>query len=436
MAFLYNARFSFEIDDTPDPIAGTIIAASSVSSVDLIRGKRSKDLTRLKHLQRRFLDPQLYMAGLDPALERTVVERLASYPWFHGQDIPEYDSGEYRNPTAWKKQHAADLLSRWTRKVPTSDAAIRRSAHGAVQLQQSIGCCAVILPVPLTTIADQSLERELEWIDAGIDAAAQLHTSVPLYATIAISEAALHNIDPFDNPLIHTISNQISSRTELAGAYVVFEQSDPGSYVWTAHDPLLSLMILADDLCRGSKQDVVVNYLGSFGAVVTAVGASAWASGFNQSQRRFSLRATQGRARPRYYSLSLAGDIGAESDLKRTQDRGLAAQLFTPTQADLRLRRALSAGQTPNAVPEWQYSIGNTAASKSHYMEIVAKFGAYLSGLSSSGRVNAIQDWLTQAQSLASQLATAGFAPTGPTDIVHQRVWLQVFERWRSYAKQ
>jgi hypothetical protein len=436
MAFFYNARFTFDIDETPEPIPGTIIAASSVSAVDFIKGKRAKDLARLKHLKHRYLDPQLYMAGLDPALEPKTVERLASYPWFHGQDIPKYDSGEYKNPTQWKQKHAGDLLGRWTRKVPSGSAAVRKAAHGAVQLQLSIGCCAVILPGPLTTITDQSFERELEWMDAGIEAAAELKANLPLYATVAISEAVLHNVAPVDNPLIHAISNQISSRKELAGAYVVFEQSEPGSYVWKAHDPLLCLMILTDDLHRGSKKDVIVNYLGSFGSVATAAGVSGWASGFNQSQRRFSLRATQGRARPRYYSIALAGDIGVEDDLKRIHDRGLSSQLLTPTQADARLRQALASGQTPAAVPEWQYRNGNTGAAKSHYMEAQARLGAYLHALPPDKRVEEIQNWLVNAQNLASQLAKIGFNGSGPTDVVHQRVWLEVLEKWRAYAKQ
>jgi hypothetical protein len=436
VAFFYNARFSFETEPTPAPIAGTIIAASSVSSVDLMKGKRAKDLTRLDHLKVRFLDPQLYMAGLDPALDGPAVERLASYPWFHGQDIPQYDSGEYRNPTSWKRQHAAELLARWTRTIPSTNRAIRNAANGAVKLQQSVGCSAIILPGPLTTIADQSFERELGWIDAGIEAAAESQVKLPLYATVALSEAVLHNVNPFENPLIHTITNQISARIELAGAYVIFEQSDPGSYVWQAHDPLLCLLLLTDDLSRGSKKDVIVNYLGSFGAVATAAGASVWASGFNQSQRRFSLKATKGRARPRYYSGSLIGDIGVENDLRRVHDLGLDSSLLTPTQADAPLRRALAAGQGPNAVPDWQYRIGNTTASKNHYMEIVANIGVNLNKFPSRNRVEEIHRWLTDALRLASRLRSQGFANGAATDITHQKVWLDAFERWRSYASQ
>jgi len=51
-------------------------------------------------------------------------------------------------------------------------------------------------------------------------------------------------------------------------------------------------------------------------------------------------------------------------------------------------------------------------------------------------RVEEIQKWLVNAQNLASQLANVGFTGSGPTDVVHQRVWLEVLEKWRAYAKQ
>ncbi len=437
MAFLHNARVTFKSEPTPQPVAGTIIAAATVHALDFIKGERARDLAVLKHLQRRILDPQLYLAGLDPAIDEPAVEKLASYPWFYGQNLPEYDSGEYKNPTQWKKRHATSLLKEWTRRVPTQAAAIGKSARGAVQLQKKIGCFVIVLPSPLITIVDQSFERERDWIDAGIEAARDLKIREPLYATVAISEAVLHNVDPFDNPLIHTISNQIASRAELAGAYIVLEQSDPGSYVWKSHDPLLCLMILIDDLCRGAKKDAIINYCGSFGAVATAAGASSWASGYSQKQRRFSLVAKTGRSHPRYYSLALAGDIGVEHDLERIHNhaRALATQLMTSTSADAKLRGALFAGHPVDEIPEWQYTLGNTSTAKRHYMEVVSSFGAKLQALSRSARIKEIHRWLGEAQNLASQLAKIGFPGSGPTDIVHQRVWLEVFEKWQRYAK-
>jgi hypothetical protein len=431
MMFFYNARYGFALE-SPVEIPGSIIAASCVSAIDL----RKRKFSRFPHFSRRLLDPQLYMAGLDPAIQREAVERLASYPWFHGLDVPKYDSGEYRNPTQWKKEHGDNLVSKWKRKIPDAPSAVSKSARAAVEMQLIIGCSSILLPGPLTTIADQTLETELAWIDAGLQACSEFGTDKPVYATVALSEAVLHNVDPFKNQLIRTISDQIAHRRELAGAYILFEQADVNSYVWTSRDPLLCLMLLVDDLCRGAKKDAIVNYFGSFGAVASAAGASIWSSGFFQSQRRLSLRATSGRTRPRYYSLSLAGDVGVENDLKRLQDMGFGPKVFSPTTADERLRHALAKGQTPAVVPEWQYRIGNRTASQDHYIEIVARLGAKLEGLNRDGRVAEVKNWLEKANALASQLVEKGFGAGGQTEVVHQRLWLDVFNTWQQYVKQ
>jgi hypothetical protein len=164
--FFYNARHCFTLKPTPVQIPGSIIAASCLSAVDL----RKRKFAQFPHLAKRLLDPQLYMASLDPNIQKESVERLASYPWFYGLDVPRYVSGEYRNPTEWKKKHSGSLVAKWKRQVPEAAAAIVKSAHAAVEMQIAVGCTSIILAGPLTTIADQSLEKELAWIDAGLQA--------------------------------------------------------------------------------------------------------------------------------------------------------------------------------------------------------------------------------------------------------------------------
>lgn len=428
----YNTRYGFKLSPTIPVIPGSIIAASCIAAVDL----RKRKFSKFGHLGHRLLDPQLYMATLDPAVQPDEVARLASYPWFHGHNVPQYDSGQYKNPTSWKQQYKSHLVAQWTRQVPSGDAEIARAARAAVELELALGCEAIILPGPLTTVADQTFETELAWVDAGLQACTDLKVSVPVYATVAMAEAVLHNVNPFTNQLIHAISSQIAARQELAGAYVVFEQADPSLYVWTARDPLTALLVLIDDLHRGAGRKVIVNYFGAFGAVATAMGASVWSTGFFQSQRRFNLRAKSGRTRPRYYSLSLAGDIGVEDDIRRVQSLGFAQQLFTPTGADSGLRTALSKGLGPSAVPEWEYRMGNRTASQNHYMEVVARLGDYLQGLDEPSRITGIHEWLKQAVVLAALLREKGFSPAGPTDVVHQKVWLDVFEAWLAHTKQ
>jgi hypothetical protein len=428
--YFFNARLRFKIPTVNMPIPGSIIASSAIPSVDL----KKRPFQKHKHLTRRFLDPQLYMSSVDPALDDKTVSTLAAYPWFHGDEVPEYDSKEYDTRKEWKKQHKPKLVSKWTRKVTTDPGVIRKAARAAVKFQLDIGCEGILLAGPLTTMADQSLVPEVAWMEAGLEACGELKVRVPIYATIAISETVLQ-VPPLQNQLIHSFSNQVASRPELTGAYIVLEQMDPGSYFWTSKDALLSLLILVDDLHRGAKKKVIVNYVGTFGIVAQGVGTEIWSSGYFLMQRRFSLKGEMGIAHPRYHSLPLAGDIGLKEDLQRIHKAGLVDKLMSPTEADIVLRAALQKGKTPNDVAEWQYRPNNWPAAQRHYLEIVSDIGAKLHKMSLPERREWVHEWLKGAVKLVNVLKENKLVSKA-TNIDHQKVWLDVFEEWRDYAKQ
>src|SRR5205814_901602 len=129
---------------------------------------------KLTHFRRRLLDPQLYMASLDPAVDDDAVSRLAAYPWFHGSDVPQYDSGEHGTRTAWKEENKEGLVAKWTRTLPSDSESVRKGARAAVDFQLKMGCDGIILASPLTGMADQTLQREMEWIEAGLQACLEL----------------------------------------------------------------------------------------------------------------------------------------------------------------------------------------------------------------------------------------------------------------------
>jgi hypothetical protein len=428
--YFFNARFKFKVPAVAPPIPGSIIAASAISAVDL----QKRAFKKHEHLARRLLDPQLYMASIDPALDPDTVAKLAGYPWFHGHGVPKYDSGEYANRTEWKKQQRPLLLARWNRAVTTDPAAIRSAAHAAIEFQLKLGCDGILLAGPLTTMVDQSLEAELAWIEAGLEACEDLNVNRPVYATIALSENVLQ-VPALKNPLIHSFSNQIATRQQLAGAYIVLEQFDPNNYFWTSKDALMSLLILVDDIKRGANKSVIVNYVGTFGLVAGAAGAEIWSSGYYLSQRRFSSKSMTGRARPRYHSLALAGDIGLNEDLEKIQKAGLADKLMAPTSADAVLRAALRQGKTSADVAEWKYSLNNCAAAQEHYLEVASHTGAELENMSAQQRRDWVHAWLANAVQFVGVLKHGNLVGMS-TDTSHQQVWLDVFEEWQNYATQ
>ena len=157
-------------------------------------------------------------------------------------------------------------------------------------------------------------------------------------------------------------------------------------------------------------------------------------SGYYLSQRRFCRKGASGRAHPRYHSLSLAADIGLKADLDLLHNAGLTDKLMTPTTADKILRSALKAGKKTNDVAEWRYSQSNVTAAQEHYLELTSKVDSELSTRTPEERIEWVQAWLSGAAGYAKSVKQT--VSTGSTELLHQRIWLEVFQEWRNYAKQ
>ncbi len=434
--FYLNVRYRFALPLEAGPIAGGIIAASAMPAGQLLR----RDFRKYPYLQHRLFDPQLYLAGLDPNVARESVVKLASFPWFGSHGVPEYDSEKHGTLVKWKGKYGDKLIAAWPRKPVTKAGDIAAAAREAVRYQLSLECNAIILPLPLTTVATQHFAAETEWIDAGISACKELRVTLPIYATVALSDTALRGIsEPEKNPLLASITDQIASRDQLAGAYVVLEQTGQDSYVCTIRESLLSLLLVTDDLVRGASRQVIVNYAGTFGAVLAAAGASIWASGYYRSQRRLKLADFEddvGLARPRFFAPLLAGDVGVESELQMLfdRDRGLGDRLVPSTAGAKVVRDALEAGTFPLSSPEWAYEPNNVTAAAAHYTEVVSRLGARLRSLEPPKRVELVHRWLRGAVGLVDRIRAAGLARSTHTDLVHQRVWLDAYEEWKARA--
>jgi|SRR5579863_2590351 len=432
--FYHNTKYNFAMwEGSPEGIAGGIIAASAMPHGQLIR----RDLRKQKYLQHRLFDPQVYLAGLDPNVSAPAIVKLASCPWFSTGVVPEYDSDKHGSLKIWKDAHSQDLLDGWEGKPPSDPQEIRNAARAAVLHQVEFGCEGILLPAPLTNVFAQNYEPETLWLDLGLEACKELKVALPIYATVALSDNVLRGLDPIQNPLLHTITNQIAARQKLSGAYIVIEQASEESYVCTSRDTVLSLLLLVDDLVRGAARRVIINYMGTFGAVATAAGSSVWSTGFYVSQRRFKLSdydEKQGRAFPRFFSIRLLGDVGLQHDLEQLYAAGLSSHFVDDTSASNNLRAALAAGKGTVVVPQWQYRMSNVAAAGAHYNEACFKISGMLSSLDPKKRIDVIHRWLRKSVELSDLIQAAGVQRSYYTDLAHQRVWLEAFERWASHA--
>jgi len=428
--FYYNAKYAFALPgQAPTAIAGGIISAAAMPAGQLPR----RSFRKFPYLQHRLFDPQVYLANLDPHVAATTVVNLASWPWFCPGAVPDYDSDAHTSLKNWKNLYGNTLLQSWRGCAHTDAQMIADACLAAIRSQLELGCEMVILPGPLTSLATQHFVSETEWIDAGIEACKALKVSQPVLATVAISDSVLRGVDPTQNPLLHTISNQVSARAELAGVYLLPEMASENGYVCTSRDTLLSMLLLIDDFVRGAGKRVVLNYVGTFGAVASAAGASVWSSGYYRGQRRLRLADFEdqiGRAMPRYHSPRLAGDIGLEHDIEEAYKQ-YGDRLLIDTKDGSTLTRALASGTYPPA--EWAYAQSNVTAAAGHYVEVAYRLGQ-LATQSHEKRIETVQRWLEGAVQWVGNLQKIGIAGSAQTELTHQGVWLEAFANWRAQA--
>jgi len=429
----YNTKFKFALPEgAPENLGGGIIAASAMPSGQLVRRIRA-GFRKNPYLQHRLFDPQLYLAGLDKLVAPGTVANLATQPWFGKHDVPVYDSETHGTMKAYKDAHEQALLDSWRRTAPTTDDEIGDAVRACVKYQLDLGCEGILLPAPLTTTAEDAYQTETRWLDIGSTICLELRVAVPVYATVAISDTVLRNVNPFKNALLSTITSQIAARAEIAGAYVVLEQTVDSGYACTARDVLAGLLVLADDLTRGAGKRVVVNYVGSFGVVMSAVGATIWTTGYYRSQRRLRFadhEEVMALAQPRFFSFRLAGDVGLHSDLATAFSAGLGKKLLLPTTpGSEHLYQALADGTYPASVPQWEHRSNNLTAASAHYLIANNKMAMTLDSLDENERIDVVRRWLGRAADIAAELKAMGMHPP-TTDCEHQAVWLAALDDW------
>ncbi|WP_420125545.1 hypothetical protein [Longimicrobium sp.] len=434
--FYRNTRYAFKLPvGAPSGIAGAIINAAAVPRYQLIRKGRTKMLRASGYLQHRLFDPQLYLAGLDRGRASEQAALLASYPWFANPDVPEFDTKVHRRLKDWEAKYLDTLLGSWEGKPAEDNATIAERASAAVEFQLKLECEGLILAAPLTRTASGGLDVEMRWLDAGIEAAQKHRAAVPVFATVALTQDLLSSAEPEQNQLLSALADQLTAR-EVAGVYLTMEQTVETDYVCRDERTLKSLLGFADDIVRIGRLRLVVNSLGSFGAVMSAAGAEIFASDFYRSAR--SLRLAElidksgGTQMPRYFSPALLGDIGLENDLANISKAKMLKRVRLDTVAAQGLHDGLE--DSHEIVFEWQHERQRVANAKAHYLEAMVRIGKTLSAMETAERVAFVHKWLKKTVKLANDLRGIGISSGYYTELSHQQVWLNAYEWWMRRA--
>lgn len=358
--FYAPARFRMDIPAGLIGVDGGLIFPAGIPVHTLQRRDLSK---KYPHLQRRLLDPQLYLAGLTAATSRRACVNLASYGWFLTSGLTPYESAKQAQ-AEWSRNAKAKIANAWKGTTPSTDVELATSILNCVQVQSVIGCECIILPSPLTTDQATDYAVEIGWLDQGLKIASQNASNLKRLATIALSDTCLRGFDPWSNQLLDVIIDQVTARMP-DGAYIVIEQANEQGYYCAHSNTVGSLLRLVYGLKQGGLAHVVVALSGMTGLLALAAGADAWSAGWYRGERRLrltDLEDQEGRAVPSYYAHPLASEIHLQNDLDRLNRAGLLAGIADETPASRGLLRALRAGRSVNSVPEWLHRQSNVAA--------------------------------------------------------------------------
>ena len=422
-----TAQYQMSLSPAITGIAGGVIMPANVSYHSVSRRALGKSYPYLK---RRLLDPQMYLAELNAASCRKACAKLASYGWFPiTREFPFDSSGQTQ--AEWRKEVMESIETAWTARVPTDVKQIDDCIRTCLTVQQQLGVEALILPAPLTQDINSTLSDELEWLERGLQLSHVIAPGTPAYASIALSDVALRGPDPFSNPLLSIVLDQLTARG-IRGAYIVPVMASEDSYYFTHPHTVGALFRLCNGLKAGGVERVMVSFAGTAGLACLAAGADAWTTGWYRSQRRMRLsdfEIVEGRVVPAYYSHPLGGEFHMEGDLDRAVARGFLPRVADDTTASNGLLRALRAGRRVASVPEWRYALSNKAASIEHFLIACSRETASWATLDDATLQLEATRWLEAAYALSADLQRIGpFTPRTATN--HQHGWLQAFQRF------
>lgn len=425
--FFASARFRMKIPDGVTGVGGGLIMPAAIPLHTLAR--RGLD-RKFPHLARRLLDPQLYLGGLPANSCRKACVNLSTYSWFK-TDQSSFASSR-QTQAEWKDRATARIHSVWQNPIPTAAADIDRALRACLELQSGLECEALVLPSPLTVDLASDYSLELRWLDRGATIAHKIAPTLPILATLAISDTCLRPMEPWANPLLDIIIDQLTARG-FGGVYLTLELANENGYYCT-HPNTVGAMLRVVDALGESGSRVVVAFAGVMGLLAVASGADTWSTGWYRGERRLKLADFEdqtGRAHPTYYSHPLASEIHLESDLDRLVKAGMLNAIADTTSASERLLKALRAGRSAGSVADWAYLASNVNAAQTHFLSAVIRETEKLRLLGREGRRQYARNWLEQADRLATELYKIGSFHQR-TELSHQSAWKAAYDRYLS----
>lgn len=272
----------------------------------------------------RMIDPQFFVSTLSPANEG----HLPEYPYYTGG------------------LSAGRMTGRRMRTI----------ALDTLRFQTRAKVTRLISPtVIFNSFNDRWFQIALNLADASLEAHAALENPPPLLLSFHFSEQALANHDD----VARFLDTVTQDEWNMAGFYFAVARDESDYDCSFEADRLANLLYLSNVLGSVNEVEVVFGYADFCGALFRAAGATAFASGWHQGQRRFHrskfLQRKQGGQQPRarYASLPLLNSIFV-GELRDINSQGYLGNVLSGVPADADVQKELAAKHEINQVLQFQ----------------------------------------------------------------------------------
>lgn len=202
---------------------------------------------------------------------------------------------------------------------------------------------------------------------------------------------------------------------------------------------LASVLHLTHLFARDAGLEVVVAFMGVFGAICRIAGATIWSCGWYKSLQRLRLadQGARGSVRPWFWTNAALLDISVDTDFDALVKAGMLNEFAQVTEASRGLIEAAGRGMSSNKVAPWVYRPGIKDAAMRHFYMSAIGIDEWLSHQAGNS-VEAVVEWLAGAASLSARVAQVTLAAARQsggglpkTSTSHVAAWVDSVQLYR-----
>lgn len=424
--FFLNKGYQWKIDNNSVP-NGIIINASSMPYGQIERRLAKKNV--FKGVNEILFDPQLHLFKPSAIELSDLNSNLSTYPWFSNEAI-NYESSVI-NLTEYRRQvlETSDLDSVSKFKD------IERKVTECFNFQNSIPVTGIIAPTPLIINKNLDFSNYIQWINSAIKIYKDSTYNKELYISVNLSEEILSNQPVNSNLFLQTILDNLTALDNcVSGFYITFLRNQDNQYL-TDRNVINSLFEICFILGHCLNKKVIINTTDVFGFVCLGAGATSFATGYTNKEKRlfwddFKKKQSQRGAYPRFYSHTVFNDYLPYRDLNKINDIS-KLDIFN-NDITFSSKPLFDSLLKKSVITTWKESSSNTAAAIQHKIQLLNAEANALNDLNIKDKSYIISKKLSDAAIFINDLNSRTIYNPLSKDGSHIVIWKKCFDKFIS----